>query len=173
MEFTEILHPETIVTHLNVKDKHQALDEMAQLFLDAGVIDDKKAYLNDVYVREGIGVTGMGNHIAIPHGRSESVKTPGAAVAILENEVEWESLDDTGAKVVILFAVGNDDQAALDHLRLLAAFSKRLGDDRIVNALMSANTREDVLNIFLNGPEETETEETGEADFDFDDLILC
>lgn len=173
MEFAKILNPQTIVTHLDVKSKAETLDAMAELFVKAGIVTDKKEYLKDVYAREEVGETGIGNHIAIPHGRSTSVVTPGAAVAILENEVEWESLDDTGAKVVILFAVGADGDAANDHLRLLAMFSKRLGNDALVSKLMNADTTEDVIRIFTEDTDEEDLEEeTEEAELDLDEISI-
>ena len=165
MEFTKILNPQTIVTHLNVKSKAETLDAMAELFVKAGIVTDKEEYLKDVYAREEIGETGIGNHIAIPHGRSKSV-------AVLEHEVEWESLDDTGAKVVILFAVGDDGDAANDHLRLLAMFSKRLGNDALVSKLMDADTVEDVIRIFTEEPEEEPENETEEAELDLDEISI-
>ena len=108
MEFTEILNPKTIVTHLDAGSKSEVLSAMADLLVAAGIVNNKELYIKDVYEREAIGETGVGNHIAIPHGKSEAVVTPGVAVAVLEHEVEWESLDDTGAKIVVLFAVGAD-----------------------------------------------------------------
>lgn len=171
MEFTEILNPKTIVTHLKADNKAEALEALADLFVRAGTVKDKETYLKDVYVREGIGETGIGNHIAIPHGRSESVVRPGAAIAVLDHEIEWESLDDTGAKVVILFAVGTDNAAAEDHLRLLAMFSKRLGNDAVVSKLMDADTVEDVMHILTeeSGDEETET---NEEELDPDEILI-
>lgn len=172
MEFTEVLNPKTIVTHLNVNNKAEALDAMAEMLLKAEVIKDKEGYIKDVYEREAIGETGIGNYVAIPHGKSESVITPGVAVAVLDHEIEWESLDDTGAKIIILFAVGADNEAAQEHLRLLAMFSKRLGNDAVINNLLAADTVDDVMAAFLND-EETEIEENDEEqELDLDDIAI-
>ena len=171
MEFTEILNPKTIVTHLKADNKAEALEALADLFVRTGTVKDKETYLKDVYVRERIGETGIGNHIAIPHGRSESVVRPGAAIAVLDHEIEWESLDDTGAKVVILFAVGTDNAAAEDHLRLLAMFSKRLGNDAVVSKLMDADAVEDVMHILTEESGEEETE-TNEEELDPDEILI-
>ena len=173
MELTEVLNPKTIVTHLKAENKAEALDAMAELLLKAGNINDKETYIKDVYIREEIGETGIGNYIAIPHGRSEAVVTPGVAVAVLDHEIAWESLDDTGAKVIILFAVGADSAGAEEHLRLLAMFSKRLGNDAVAARLMKADTVEDVLDPFLK--EDCEPEEEGEAqeaDLDLDEITI-
>lgn len=172
MEFTEVLKPETIVTHLNVKDKAEALDAMADLFVNAGIVDDKEQYIKDVYEREAVGETGIGDYIAIPHGKSTAVVTPGVAIAVLDHEIEWESLDGTGAKLVILFAVGADNEAAQEHLKLLAMFSKRLGDDAVTGRLMNADTTEDVMEALLGESEEADETEDNDEELDLDEIEI-
>ena len=172
MEFTEILNPKTIVTHLDAGSKSEVLSAMADLLVAAGIVNNKELYIKDVYEREAIGETGVGNHIAIPHGKSEAVVAPGVAVAVLEHEVEWESLDDTGAKIVVLFAVGADVEAEREHLKLLAMFSKCLGNDAVVNRLLAANSVEDVMKAFLEEEDETTTEMAEEADLNMDEIVI-
>ena len=172
MNFTEVLNPRTIVTHLNAAGKAEALDAMSQMFLEAGVIRDKTEFIKAVYVREEIGETGIGNYIAIPHGKSEAVITPGVAIAILDHEIEWESLDDTGAKVVILFAVGADNAAAQEHLKLLALFSKRLGDETVVSKLIGADTVDDVIRAFTQETVSETAAEAEEAELDLDEISI-
>ena len=172
MEFTEVLKSETIVTHLNVKDKAEALDAMADLFVNAGIVDDKEQYIKDVYEREAVGETGIGDYIAIPHGKSTAVVTPGVAIAVLDHEIEWESLDGTGAKLVILFAVGADNEAAQEHLKLLAMFSKRLGDDVVTGRLMNADTTEDVMEALLGESEEAGETEDNDEELDLDEIEI-
>lgn len=171
MEFSQVLNPKTIVTHLNVKDKAEALEAMADLFVNAGVIKDKEEYIKDVYIREEFGATGIGNYIAIPHGKSESVVTPGVAIAVLDHEIEWESLDDTGAKVIILFAVGADNEAAQEHLKMLAMFSKYLGKDAVVAKLIGADTAEDVVKAFAEGEEESDVD-VEEEELNLDEISI-
>lgn len=172
MEFTEVLKPETIVTHLNVKDKAETLDALADLFVKAGIVDDKEQYIKDVYEREAVGETGIGDYIAIPHGKSTAVVTPGVAIAVLDHEIEWESLDGTGAKLVILFAVGADNEAAQEHLKLLAMFSKRLGDDAVTGRLMNADTTEDVMEALLGESEEADETEDNDEELDLDEIEI-
>lgn len=60
-------------------------------------------------------MTGIGNLLAIPHGKSKSVQKPGVAIATLNNKVEWESLDNDGAQIVFLIAIGTENSK--DHLK--------------------------------------------------------
>lgn len=171
MDINQALNPETIVTHLNVNTKDEVFDAMSELFLKAGVISDKAGYIKDVYIRESQGATGIGDYIAIPHGKSESVVTPGVAIAVLDHEIEWETLDGEGVKAIILFAVGADNEAAMEHLRLLAMFSKRLGDEAVLDRLLHADTVEDVLSAFEESDEEADDAEEDE-ELDIDELTV-
>lgn len=170
MDFTEILNPKTIVTHLNVSNKAEALAAMADLLVSAGNVNDKDAFLEAVYEREAVGETGVGDSVAIPHGKSAAVVRPGVAITVLDHEIEWESLDGSGARIVILFAVGADDEAAQEHLRLLAMFSGRLGDGAVIQSLLDADSVADVISAFT--AEGTETASGEEADLDLDEITI-
>lgn len=74
MDVKEIIDINTIKTDLDVENKDEALRELAELLLENNYITDVDGFLNDIYAREAAGKTGIGNHIAIPHGNSEFVK---------------------------------------------------------------------------------------------------
>ena len=93
-------------------------------------------------------MTGIGEHIAIPHGRSETVRRNGVAIAVLNHEIEWESLDDTGAKVVVLLTVGASGEGSSEHLRMLSLFSRKMAKSEVVTALLQAKTVDDVIAAF-------------------------
>ena len=170
MDIKEVLNPNTILTNVNVNSKDDVFQLLTDCFIKEGYINNKDQFIKDVYERESIGVTGIGNYIAIPHGRSEAVEKPGVAIAILENEVEWESLDETGAKVVIMFAVGADNEGAMEHLKLLSMFSKRLGDDAVISKLFNSQSVDDVLNAFDNNDDFSES--LDEAELNRDEITI-
>ena len=172
MEITDVLNAKTIATHLDVHNKAEAIEAMAEMLLKADIINDKEAFIKDVYLREEVGPTGIGDSIAIPHGKSDAVVTPGVAIAVLDEEIAWESLDDTGAKVIILFAVGSDNAAAEDHLRLLAMFSKRLGDDAVLDKLMDADTVVDVMTAFIEDDSVADEDADDEEELDLDEISI-
>ena len=64
------------------------------------------------------------------------------------DEIEWETLDGNGVKLIFLFAVGNDNENAKTHLRLLAEVARTLGNDDAVEALLNASTVEDLKAVF-------------------------
>lgn len=70
-------------------------------------------------------------------------------LAKLTNEIEWETLDGKGVKVILLFAVGDKTEDAQEHLRLLAQVAGKLGNDQIVEKLLKAETVEEIKFVFL------------------------
>ncbi|MFD2829129.1 PTS sugar transporter subunit IIA [Corticicoccus populi] len=150
MEVTEILDTNTIKTDLKVSSKDEALKALADLLLKNEYITDIEGFMKDIYAREAEGQTGIGNYIAIPHGKSDSVKKLGVAIGINETEIPWESLDGNGVKGIILFSVGNDNDGAKNHLKLLSLFARKLGNDEVIEKLLDAKTEEDVIQAFKN-----------------------
>lgn len=175
MNVMDVLDRRTIQTGVEAENKDEVIRKMAEMLDNAGYLSDREGFIKDVYVRESEGETGVGEHIAIPHGKSESVTKPGVAIAVLNHEVEWESIDDTGARVVILFAVGADIENARVHLERLAAFSQMLGKESVLQRLLEAKSTDDVINAFEAGEEEEsgEEEEDEEEDLDLDEFVVA
>lgn len=149
MDIKDVLDERIICSSLEAKDKEDALKQLSAKLEETGYIDDKDAFLKDIFFRESQGCTGNGNGIAIPHGKSPSVTKVGIAIAKLTNEIEWETLDGKGVKVILLFAVGDKTEDAQEHLRLLAQVAGKLGNDQIVEKLLKAETVEEIKFVFL------------------------
>lgn len=148
MEVKDIIDVKTIRSSMNVKTKDEALRELTDQLLEQGYINDIDGFMKDIYARESEGKTGIGNYIAIPHGKSAYVDKIGIAIGINESEIPWESLDGNGVKGIILFAVGNDNEDANNHLKLLSLFARKLGNDEVIEDLLQAKSPEDVVNAF-------------------------
>lgn len=143
MEVKNIVDINTIRTNMNAKSKEEAIQELAQVLLENEYIKDIEEFKKDIYAREAIGQTGIGNYIAIPHGKSDSVEKIGVAIGITQEEIAWETLDGKGVKGIILFAVGNDD-GAQSHLKLLSLFARKLGNDEVIEKMLQSKNSEDV-----------------------------
>ncbi|WP_125573093.1 PTS sugar transporter subunit IIA [Levilactobacillus huananensis] len=144
----EALDPNAIVVNSSAKSKDEVLKELIHQLALAGKVSDEAGFLKDVYVRESEGVTGIGNGVSIPHGRSVSVSEPAVAIATLTTPVEWESLDDEKISIVILFAVTDSTEGAQDHLKMLSEFAKKLGDDDVLESLKAAQSVDEVIVAF-------------------------
>ncbi|WP_407371772.1 fructose PTS transporter subunit IIA [Carnobacterium sp.] len=150
MEVKNIVDLKTIKTKMRSKTKDEALKELTELLLKNEYITDVDGFMKDIYAREAEGQTGIGGYIAIPHGKSNFVKKIGVAIGIIEEEIPWETLDGKGVKGIILFAVGNDNEGAQNHLKLLSLFARKLGNDEVVEKLLQSKKAEDVEDAFSN-----------------------
>lgn len=149
MNLNDILDDKIICIDLLANSKDEVITALSQKLKEAGYIDDIESFKKDIYYRESIGITGIGNYIAIPHGKSDSVKKIGIAIAKLKNEVQWETLDDKGVKIVFLFAVSNNNEYAENHLALLAEIASKLGNDQAVDKLLKAKSIDDIKSVFV------------------------
>ncbi|OXS77418.1 PTS fructose transporter subunit IIA [Domibacillus enclensis] len=150
MEVKDIVDINTIKTNINVKSKEEAIHELAGVLLQNEYITNVEAFVEDIYAREAVGQTGIGNYIAIPHGNSHSVKKIGVAIGITKEEIPWETLDGKGVKGIILFAVGKENDGAQQHLKLLSLFARKLGNDEVVEKMLQSADAEDVKEALCN-----------------------
>ena len=148
MNVNDVLDERVIDLNMKAADKKEAITNLAGKLKNAGYIADVESYVKDIYLRESQGQTGIGHYVAIPHGKSDSVTQVGIAIGKMENEIEWETLDGEGVKLIFLFAVGNDNENAKTHLKLLAEVARNLGNDEAVEQLLSAKTVEDIKAVF-------------------------
>ncbi|MCD8795014.1 PTS sugar transporter subunit IIA [Mammaliicoccus sciuri] len=150
MNLIDVLDENTILTELETNNREETLETLVHLFDKEQYIDNPDSFLEAVYKRESEGVTGIGNFVAIPHGKSSSVNKVGIAIGVLKDEVEWPSLDDTGAKVVILLAVGEDNDNSKEHLKLLSLIARKLSNDEVIEQLLNSKNKTEVVAILSN-----------------------
>lgn len=148
MDIKSALDDRVIHPNLLAVNKEDALKKMVEMLEKAGYIDDADGFIVDVMQRESQGCTGIGNYIAIPHGKSLSVTKVGVAIAKLQNEIKWETNDGKGVRVIFLFAFGADNKDAMEHLKLLAQVAGKLGNDEVVEKLLSADSVEEIKTVF-------------------------
>ncbi|EPA0827194.1 PTS sugar transporter subunit IIA [Enterococcus hirae] len=148
VEVAKIIDPNNIKTNLVGETKDEVLKELATVLLQNHYITDVDGFMADIYAREEEGQTGIGNYIAIPHGKSPYVDRIGVAIGVTENEIPWESLDGKGVKGIILFAVGDDNEGVQEHLKLLSLFARKLGNDEVIEQLIQAKDADEVVAAF-------------------------
>lgn len=146
MALKTLFLPDLINFDLNAKDQAEVFVKLSQQFLDAGVIDNQSAYIDAVYFREKEGVTGIGDGIAIPHGKSPAVLKSAVAIAKLVQPISWPSLDYKLVQYVFLLAVpeSGDD----DHLRMLSELAVMLMDDDVRDGLIKAQSKAELTGVF-------------------------
>ena len=161
MKITDLLAKESIKLNATVKDKEEVLNTMVDLMDKSGKISDKKLYLDAVKAREEEGTTGVGNGIAIPHGRCSGVKKAGLAAMSIKGGVEYNALDSKPVDLVFLIAA-NEDSGNV-HLEILSKLATMLMDDEFVSKLKNAKTAEAFLDI-IDKAEAKKDEENSKKD---------
>ncbi|MBS4535641.1 PTS sugar transporter subunit IIA [Clostridium sp. D2Q-14] len=149
MDLSKVIKEERINLNLNAKSKDEVINELTDLLVETGSVANKEGFLKDVYAREEIGETGMGGYIAIPHGKSAHVAKTAIAIGRTYEEIEWGSLDGKGVKLIILFAVPEEDKTSV-HVKLLAQVASILGDEEKCQELLTVKSTEDILEIMSN-----------------------
>lgn len=147
MELSDVLHEDIISLDVQGTTKDEVLHELANLLLDGGYISDVDQFVKDIYVRESMGITGAGNHVAIPHGKSSAVLQNTIAIGRSNHMVEWESYDDEPVNLFFLFCVSDDKGFEQTHLRLLAQLAGKIGSEALVEKLQHAETKQDIISI--------------------------
>ncbi|MBF0748600.1 PTS sugar transporter subunit IIA [Mammaliicoccus lentus] len=145
----KIINKDLMIINSQATDKDTILKELCLLLQEKQYINDYQSFLNDIYLREKEGVTGIGDGIAIPHGKSISVYETTVAIAVLKDEIEWETLDDQDVKVVILFAV-KDTDATTTHIVLLQKVATLLARETFIKQLKNIENKEELYDLIIN-----------------------
>lgn len=148
MAVKEILDKRVIDLEMDAVDKDGVIRHLAALLKNARYVEDLEGYIKDVYLRESEGITGIGGHVAIPHGKSDYVGKVGIAVGKTKRLIEWESYDGEPSQMFFLFAVPSNSEGAKNHLRLIAELAGKLGNDVTMKKLQSASTYEELIEAF-------------------------
>ena len=147
MTVSDVLKSDRITLHLKSDTKESALKELTELLYKSGALTDKDAFLNDVLTRESISTTGIGNGIAIPHGKSANVLETTVAIGRCEKQLEWESVDDKPVNFIVLLAVNENDRTGV-HVKLLSQMARKLASEETCRRLVDAKTAEEITSIF-------------------------
>lgn len=147
MKIKDFLCPDAISSDLKAKTKEEIIDELVSLLIDSGSIQKKhKAKVVEVIMaREALGSTAIGQGIAIPHGKSESITEMVAGLGISKKGVSFDSLDGEPAHIFFILIAPLD--SAGPHLKALARVSRLLKDRFFRESLKSAKDHKDILEL--------------------------
>ena len=145
MRITDLLDKRSISLNAAPADKKETLDLAVELMAKSGKLSDVEKYREQVYAREEESTTGIGEGIAIPHGKCDAVKTPGLAAMVIKNGVDYDSLD--GEPVTLLFLIAAPNTKDNVHLDVLSKLSVMLMDENFTTSLRNAKSVEEFLQI--------------------------
>ena len=145
MKITDLLKKESIDLNVKASSKKEVIEKAVKLMEHNGNIKDKQKYLELVIKREEEGSTGVGEGIAIPHGKGDVISKPGLAAMVIPNGVDFNSLDGKPVKLLFLIAAPNSKNNL--HLEVLSRLSALLMNEKFKNDLLNAKTKEEFLEI--------------------------
>ena len=143
MKITDLLSKDAIKLNGIANSKQDAINKLVDLMAKNGNLTDKEKYTQVVLKREEEGSTGIGEGIAIPHGKTDAVSKPGLSAMVINDGVEFDSLDVQPAKLLFLIAAPNTKDNV--HLDVLSRLSTLLMDTEFRKSLMEAKTPEEFL----------------------------
>lgn len=159
MKITDLIRKDSIDLKVEASTKEEILKKAVELMHQNGNIVNQEEYLKLVIKREEEGSTGIGEEIAIPHGKGECISAPGLAAMVIPNGVEFQSLD--GKPVKLLFLIAAPETKDNVHLEVLSRLSTLLMDEKFKKELLQAKTKDEFLNI-INHWENEKLEEKKE-----------
>jgi PTS system fructose-specific IIC component len=172
MKITDLLKKDTVIIDLAATSKDAAIEEMAKKLDIAGRLNNFDGFKEAIMKRESQSTTGIGEGIAIPHAKTEAVKTPSILFAKSEAGVDYEALD--GQPAHLFFMIAASAGAKNEHLETLSRLSSLLMDATLRENLLAAQSPEDVIRIIEAKEQEDDgNEEVNATKKDSDPLILA
>lgn len=148
MEIADLLSPDAVVSHLKASSKKQVLQDIAGRAAKLTGVPVKRIF-DTLMEREKLGSTGMGQGIAIPHGRMAGIERMTGLFARLDAPVEYEAMDDQPVDLVFLLLA--PEGAGAEHLKALARVSRLLRNQTVCEKLRAA-TQPAALYALLTDP---------------------
>ena len=161
MRITDLLDRRSVLLDAAPADKNATLDMVVSLMTKSGKITDEDAYRKQVYAREEESTTGIGEGIAIPHGKCDAVSKPGLAAMVVPAGVDFDSLDGEPVNLVFLIAAPNTKDNV--HLDVLSKLSMMLMDEDFTAKLKAAKSVDEFLKIIDEAESAKDAEEGGAA----------
>jgi len=147
MRLTEILKPANIKVPLAAKTKSEAIAELVQVLADSNDITDAKKVLDAVLEREATRTTGIGNGLAIPHGKCNGTKDLVMAIGKAANPIDFQAID--GRPVTIIWMLASPPDKTGPHIHALARISRLMTIDKFRAALLQAKTPQEAFDIIV------------------------
>jgi fructose-specific phosphotransferase system IIA component len=147
MRLTDILKPGNIKVPLAAKTKSEAIAELVQLLADNGQITDAKKVLDAVLEREATRTTGIGNGLAIPHGKCTGTPELVMAIGKPAQPIDFQSID--GRPVTVIWMLASPPDKTGPHIHALARISRLMTIDKFQQALRAATTSQEVYDAIL------------------------
>lgn len=147
MRLTDILKPQNIKLPLTAKTKNEAIGELVDLLAKNGEISDAKKVLDSVLEREATRTTGIGNGLAIPHGKCTGVDHLVMAIGRPSPPIDFQAID--GRPVNLIWLLASPPDKTGPHIHALARISRLMTIDRFRQALAAAQAPQELFDAIV------------------------
>lgn len=145
MKLIDILSNDNVIIPLKSHKKHEIIEEMVDHLFEKKKIGNRDRILKAILDREHVMSTGVGDHVAIPHGKAEGVKDIVASLGITDSDVDFHSIDNKPVRLIFLL-VGPPDKTG-PHLKALSRISRLMHREEFRIRLLRSKTPEEVMHI--------------------------
>ncbi len=152
MKLSELIDQDNIIPELKAKDKKEVLEELAEPIASHEPSMDKGSLVRVLLDRERLGSTGIGDGVAIPHGKFHGVSQPVISFGRSRQGLDFESMD--GQPAYLFFLLVAPENSASVHLKALAKIAKILKNSSFRKVLMEAPTRKELYQTIIQNDEE-------------------
>lgn len=150
MNFSNLIDKNLIVLDLDSLNKNEVIEKLVDLLDENGALINKNEFLEAVLLRETKSPTGLEDGLAIPHGKSTSVKIPKIAAARLKNKIkDWESVDESNEVDLVFLIAIPDAEKGTTHIEVLSNLTTLFMEDGFIESLRDAKNKDEFLNIIL------------------------
>ena len=147
MRLTEILKPQNIKLPLMAKNKSEAIAELVGLLAETGEVSDGRKVLEAVLERESTRTTGIGNGLAIPHGKCPGVASLVMAIGKAATPIDFQAID--GRPVTLIWLLGSPPDKTGQHIHALARISRLMTIDKFRQSVAAAKTAQELYDLIV------------------------
>ena len=158
MRIIDLFNKSSIEINSNTKTKEEAINKLIELSFKSGNIKDKESFKRSVLEREELSTTGVGEGVAIPHGKSKAVKKATLSAITLKNGIDYNSLDNEAVKLIFMIGVPEEENNL--HLDVLAKLATMLMKKDIKEMLINAKNSEEFIQLIDQYEESLEKKNT-------------
>jgi len=151
MKITDILDKDSVIKKLTSRDKKGVLEELVSVLVEHGKLADKEKTVQVLLERERLGSTGIGDGIAIPHGKLQEIHDVICSFGRSKEGIDFQSMDEKPSHLFFLLLAPED--SAGEHLQALARLSRILKEAPFRKRLMEATSKEEIYRLIAEEDE--------------------
>ncbi|MBW2023179.1 MAG: PTS sugar transporter subunit IIA [Deltaproteobacteria bacterium] len=152
MKLSDIITPDSIIPELRARNKKDVLMELAEVISTVEPSVNKDGLVQVLEEREKLGSTGIGNGVAIPHGKLNGISKPLMSFGRSKSGVDFDSMDTRPVHLFFLLVAPENSAGA--HLKVLAKIAKLLKNSEFRKKLLEARDRDEIYNTIVQSDEE-------------------